>query len=104
HPVKFFEKGERPLEIVTSRQWYLRNGGRALRLRAELPPLGKEPPCAPPTMRVRYDTWLEGLNADWLVSRQRYFGVPFPVWYRVEADGNSGYDDPLLPRGATLSV
>ncbi|MDQ1384254.1 MAG: valyl-tRNA synthetase [Actinomycetota bacterium] len=104
HPVKFFEKGERPLEIVTSRQWYLRNGGRDLDLRAELLAMGRELHWHPPTMRVRYDTWLEGLNADWLVSRQRYFGVPFPVWYRVGADGNCAYDDPLLPADEDLPV
>jgi valyl-tRNA synthetase len=104
HPVKFFEKGERPLEIVTSRQWYLRNGGRDLDLRAELLALGSELHWHPPTMRVRYDTWLDGLNSDWLVSRQRYFGVPFPLWYRVGADGNCAYDDPLLPSDDALPV
>src|SRR3954468_2318013 len=104
HPVKFFEKGERPLEIVTSRQWYLRNGGRDLDLRAALLALGRELRWHPQTMRVRYETWLEGLSADWLVSRQRYFGVPFPVWYRVGADGNCSYDDPLLPTYDALPV
>ncbi|MDP9333631.1 MAG: valine--tRNA ligase [Actinomycetota bacterium] len=104
HTVKFFEKGERPLEIVTSRQWYLRNGGRDLELRAELLALGRELRWHPPNMRARYDSWLEGLNSDWLVSRQRYFGVPFPIWYRVDADGNSVYDDPLLPPESALPV
>jgi valyl-tRNA synthetase len=104
HTVRFFEKGERPLEIVTSRQWYLRNGGRDLELRAELLALGRELRWHPGNMRARYDSWLEGLNSDWLVSRQRYFGVPFPLWYRVDADGNSVYDDPLLPPEPALPV
>jgi len=105
HPVKFFEKGERPLEIVTSRQWYLRNGGRDLDLRAELLALGSELQWHPPNMRVRYDTWLDGLNSDWLVSRQRYFGVPFPLWYRVDPEGNpTGHDAPLLPSEDALPV
>jgi valyl-tRNA synthetase len=104
HPVKFFEKGERPLEIVTSRQWYLRNGGRDQDLRDELLALGRKLEWHPANMRVRYESWLDGLNSDWLVSRQRYFGVPFPVWYRLDADGEVIHDDPLLPNEDALPV
>ena len=83
HPVKFFEKGDKPLEIVTTRQWYLRNGGRDLELREQLLARGAELDWHPPHMQVRYNNWVEGLNGDWLVSRQRFFGVTTPVWYPV---------------------
>jgi len=55
-------------------------------------------------MRSRYDSWVEGLNGDWLISRQRFFGVPFPIWYRVGADGSPDYDLPLVPAEADLPV
>ena len=85
--VKFYERGDRPLEIVTTRQWYFRNGGRDPELRQELLARGRELHWHPPYMRARYESWVEGLNGDWLISRQRFFGVPFPIWYPVDADG-----------------
>jgi valyl-tRNA synthetase len=104
HPVKFFEKGDRPLEIVTSRQWYIRNGGRDLDLRAALIQRGKELRWHPPYMQTRYENWVGGLTGDWLISRQRYFGVPFPVWYPVGDDGEPDYDRPLVPGEDRLPV
>jgi valyl-tRNA synthetase len=102
HPVKFFEKGDRPLEIVTSRQWYIRNGGRDEALRAELLQRGEELRWHPQFMKVRYDHWVNGLNGDWLISRQRFFGVPFPIWYPIDDDGTVRYDTPIPADEMTL--
>ena len=104
HPVKFYERGDRPLEVVTSRQWYLRNGSRDARLRDTLLQRGRELRWHPPFMRQRYESWVEGLNTDWLTSRQRYFGVPFPVWYPVGDDGVVDHDHPLVPDESALPV
>ncbi len=100
HPVKFFEKGSRPLEIVTSRQWFV----RTLDHREEFLARGRELAWHPPAMAARYETWVEGLNTDWLVSRQRFFGVPFPLWYPVGEDGALDYDHPILPDPGQLPV
>jgi valyl-tRNA synthetase len=104
HPVKFYERGERPLEIVTTRQWYIRNGGRDDDLRAALIARGREIQWVPEHMRHRYENWVEGLNGDWLISRQRFFGVPFPVWYRLDSEGEPDYSSPLLAPEASLPV
>ncbi|MGA1442278.1 MAG: valine--tRNA ligase [Ilumatobacteraceae bacterium] len=104
HPVKFYEKGDRPLEIVTSRQWYIRNGGRDESLRSALLARGEEIAWYPDHMKHRYSNWVQGLNGDWLVSRQRYFGVPIPLWYRLDADGIPDYSTPLVPNRDQLPV
>ena len=104
HPVKFYERGERPLEIVTTRQWYIRNGGRSAELRAELLERGRELNWHPEYMRHRYENWVDGLNGDWLVSRQRFFGVPIPLWYRLDAEGGPDYDKPIVPDEASLPI
>jgi valyl-tRNA synthetase len=104
HPVKFYERGERPLEIITTRQWYIRNGGRDAELRARLVERGHALDWIPPYMLARYESWVGGLTGDWLISRQRYFGVPFPVWYRVDAGGNVVHDELLLAAEDALPV
>ncbi|WP_284976466.1 valine--tRNA ligase [Arthrobacter sp. efr-133-TYG-104] len=104
HPVNFFEKGDKPLEVVTSRQWYIRNGGRDEERRERLIGRGQEIDFHPAFMRSRYENWIAGLNGDWLVSRQRFFGVPIPVWYPLDAQGNPDYDNPILPSDEMLPV
>jgi valyl-tRNA synthetase len=98
--VKFFEKGERPVEIVTSRQWFI----RTLDHRERLLQRGCELKWHPPYMRARYEGWVNGLNGDWCVSRQRFFGVPFPIWYPLDASGAVEYDRHIHAREEQLPV
>jgi valyl-tRNA synthetase len=104
HPVKFYEKGDRPLEIVSTRQWYLRNGARDADLRERLIEMGRGMGWHPDFMRVRYENWTNGLTGDWLVSRQRFFGVPIPVWYALDENGERDYDRVLTPDLSRLPV
>jgi len=100
HAVKFYEKGDRPLEIVTSRQWFI----KTMEFRDALLTRGRELQWHPPYMQARYENWINGLAGDWCVSRQRFFGVPFPLWYKVRGDGAIDHDARLLPREDRLPV
>jgi len=98
--VKFYERGERPLEVIASRQWFV----RTLDHREDLLKRGSELAWHPPFMQARFDSWVRGLNADWCLSRQRFFGVPFPLWYRLDADGDPDYEAPLMPDVSRLPI
>jgi valyl-tRNA synthetase len=100
----FYEKGDKPLEIVSTRQWYIRNGGRDDDLKRVMLERGAELDWIPPHMKYRYDNWVSGLNGDWLISRQRFFGVPFPVWYALDSEGEPDYDHPILASEDSLPV
>ena len=104
HPVKFYEKGDKPLEIITTRQWYIPNGGRSDELKATFLARGEELAWHPDYMHHRYDNWVSGLNGDWLISRQRFFGVPIPLWYALDEHGEPNYDKPLVPDEAALPI
>jgi valyl-tRNA synthetase len=93
HAVKFYEKGDRPLEIISSRQWFV----KSIEFREVLLRRAAELKWHPPYMQARLENWINGLNGDWCVSRQRFFGVPFPVWYPVLADGSVDHAHPIVP-------
>jgi valyl-tRNA synthetase len=100
HAVKFYEKGDRPLEIVTSRQWFI----KTIEFREALLARGREMRWHPPYMEARFDNWANGLNGDWCISRQRFFGVPFPVWYPVSDLGRVDHERPIHAPLNTLPI
>ena len=100
HPVKFYEKGSIPLEFVSSRQWFV----SLLAYKQQLLEMGRKIKWTPAHMQARYEAWVEGLNQDWCISRQRFFGVPFPVWYPINDKGVINYDAPIYATPDQLPV
>jgi valyl-tRNA synthetase len=100
HNVKFYEKGDRPLEIITSRQWFI----KTLEFRDALLERGRQLQWHPEYMRVRYENWVNGLNGDWCISRQRFAGVSFPIWYPIGIDGAVEHSRPIVPDESRLPI
>ena len=103
HPVKFYERGDRPLEIVTSRQWFIRNGGRDEALRRELLEPGRAARLAPalhagPLRRLG----ATGSTATGWSAASASSACPFPVWYPLGPDGEPDHASPIVPDEASL--
>lgn len=100
HAVKFYEKGERPLEFVTTRQWFI----KTMVHKDALIEQGRKIRWTPDYMRHRYENWVEGLNTDWCISRQRFFGIPFPAWYPIDKNGEIEYQNAIFASRESLPI
>ncbi len=100
HAVKFYEKGDLPIEFIPSRQWFV----DILNHKEDFLRLGRDINWHPEFMKTRYENWVEGLNQDWCISRQRFFGVPFPVWYKLDDQGNPDYENPIFATKEMLPI
>ena len=100
HPVKYFEKGTRPIEFIPTRQWFV----RLLDKKEMLIRKGKAIQWHPDYMGLRFENWTENLAFDWCISRQRYFGPSLPVWYPLDADLQPRYDAAIVAQPEQLPV
>ena len=91
--VRVHERCDTPVEYFVTRQWFI----RVLDLKDALIADGEKVSWHPDNMQARYHAWVENLNWDWCISRQRYFGVPFPVWYCQDCGEVLIADEAQLP-------
>jgi len=92
--VNVHERCDTPIEYVTSKQWFI----KIVDQKEKWLELGRQINWYPESRRNDYETWVNGLNWDWCISRQRYYGVPIPVWYDKETG------EPVLPDESELPV
>ena len=103
HTVNVHERCGTEVEFLVTKQWFI----RYLDLKEKFIEIGKKINWHPDFMRHRYENWIKGLNWDWCISRQRYFGVPFPLWYCkkcgevILADEKDLPVDPLVDKPKT---
>lgn len=100
HSVKYFEKGNKPLEIISTRQWFL----SLLDKKQNLLQQASKVKWNPEFMVKKYNDWVEGLNSDWCISRQRFFGVPFPIFYKIDSNGQVLYNNYIIPNYDSLPI
>jgi valyl-tRNA synthetase len=100
HAVKFYEKGDRPVEILTTRQWFV----RLVDKKEKMIEMGAKIKWHPEYMEARFKNWTENLSIDWCVSRQRFFGVSIPVWYPLDQHGRIVHDQPMVPKREQLPI
>src|SRR3990167_3976997 len=81
------------MEIMDTKQWFI----KYLDFKGEFLKKGKELQWFPDHMRVRYENWIKGLQWDWSISRQRFFGIPFPLWYCKKCDETIVAEERQLP-------
>lgn len=93
HAVNIHERCKNPIEILVTPQWFI----KVLDIKKEMMEAGEKIKWYPKFMKVKYDDWVKGLKFDWCISRQRYFGVPFPVWYCEDCKEIILPDDKDLP-------
>jgi valyl-tRNA synthetase len=96
--VRVHERCDTPIEYIVARQWFI----RLLDHKQEFLEAGEKITWHPDHMQARYRAWVENLNWDWCISRQRYFGVPFPVWYCKECGEVILADVDQLPVDPTM--
>ncbi len=100
HQVGTHERCQNIVEYLSTPQWFI----KILDLKEALLARGRELNWYPDYMRHQYEEWVENLKWDWCISRQRYYGVPFPVWYCNSCDEIILPDDSLLPIDPTLQM
>jgi len=100
HSVRFYERSKTPLEILSTRQWFV----KLLDKKEKLLRKSDEIKWHPDFMNKRFENWTENLNMDWCISRQRFFGVPFPIWYKVNSNLEPDFNNPIFPKEIDLPI